>query len=44
MPCRLTLALFFAALLCHTTSKSIQAERPNIILVMADDMGWSDAG
>ena len=29
------------ALFC---SQSVCAERPNILLIMADDLGWSDIG
>lgn len=35
------LALF---LLCESTSMAAQVNRPNVLLVVADDMGWSDAG
>lgn len=35
------LALF---LLCESTLVAAQVNRPNVLLVVADDMGWSDAG
>lgn len=33
-----------ALLLCGSVSAAAQAKRPNILLIVADDMGWSDAG
>src|SRR3954449_586781 len=31
-------------LLCEPASSRAQQKRPNILLIVADDMGWSDAG
>ncbi len=43
-PCvllRLLIGLFFSLL---TSSAFAQTSRPNILLVVADDLGWSDVG
>ncbi len=41
--CFLLIALFFIAFSsCHTNSKNRVEQSPNIILIMADDMGWGD--
>jgi arylsulfatase len=34
----------FSALVCLSSARARAAERPNILLIVADDMGWSDAG
>src|SRR5206468_3193748 len=31
-------------LVCDPASSAAQQKRPNILLIVADDMGWSDAG
>ena len=36
--------LAFAALVAGCVGRSERDERPNIIVIMADDMGWSDIG
>jgi arylsulfatase len=38
------LALVFATAVLVTTTHAQQAKRPNIILIMADDMGYTDVG
>lgn len=35
---------FGISLLSHPAVAQAEAKRPNIVLIMADDMGWSDAG
>ena len=37
-------AIFALLLLCESASVAAQEKRPNVLLVVADDMGWSDAG
>ena len=34
----------FASMGCKTTSKTELAKRPNILLIVADDLGFSDLG
>ncbi|MBM80854.1 MAG: arylsulfatase [Planctomycetaceae bacterium] len=41
---RITLLLLFAALFASFADDSDAAHRPNIIVIMADDMGFSDIG
>lgn len=36
--------LFTVAVLLHTFGSWLDAAEPNILLIMADDMGWSDIG
>ena len=38
------LAAAFASMGCKTTSKTELAKRPNILLIVADDLGFSDIG
>ena len=38
----LPLVLLGAALSCASPAAGPRAERPNIVLILADDMGWSD--
>ena len=40
----LSLLFVFAVLLCSCEEKSETPEKPNIILISADDLGWSDIG
>ena len=35
---------FVAAAICGNTARAAEAERPNIVLIMCDDMGFSDIG
>ena len=45
-----TLTAIFAALILHApasaapSGQDVQAPRPNIVLILCDDMGWSDIG
>ena len=41
---RLLVALGFSALLSSGTSIAPAAEKPNVVVIMADDMGYADAG
>ena len=34
----------FAPFAANTASNETETDKPNIVLIMADDMGWSDAG
>ena len=34
----------FAPFAANTVSNETETDKPNIVLIMADDMGWSDAG
>lgn len=34
----------FAPIAANTASNEMETDKPNIVLIMADDMGWSDAG
>lgn len=40
----LVLLLGFSAVSCKKELETVQKERPNILLIMADDMGFSDLG
>ncbi len=46
MKLRLVLTLFTACLWLHAPNPALHAAppRPNIVLIMSDDMGWSDIG
>ncbi|MFZ0704681.1 MAG: arylsulfatase [Candidatus Korobacteraceae bacterium] len=44
MKVRLLAIALLAALLSLASARARAAERPNILLIVADDMGWSDAG
>jgi arylsulfatase A-like enzyme len=35
---------FFLIVICAVVSPVLGAERPNILLIVADDLGWSDVG
>ena len=39
-----TLGILALAWSCHTLSGGGEPSAPNIVLIMADDMGWSDLG
>ncbi len=36
--------IFFASLLVAVAATSRAAERPNVLLIVADDLGWKDVG
>jgi len=36
--------IFFAALLSVIATASQAAEKPNVLLIVADDQGWADIG
>jgi arylsulfatase len=44
MKVRFLAAALLSALLSIASARARGAERPNILLIVADDMGWSDAG
>ena len=39
-----TLGILALAWSCHTLTAEGELDAPNIVLIMADDMGWSDLG
>lgn len=41
---KLVIRMFVVAMLALAVAASAQEKRPNILLIVADDMGWSDAG
>ena len=44
MKVRFLAVAVLAAVLCLASPHARAADKPNILLIVADDMGWSDAG
>ena len=43
-PVRRTLGLTLASVLVAASVASAAPERPNVVVIVADDLGWADVG
>jgi hypothetical protein len=41
-PVRLAPAIVLAAFACHTPAQAAESQKPNVVYMMADDVGWGD--